>query len=1110
MADNVSITVDNIGDVLVDLTNPNRGAVSVGKQWNIAIKAPAIKKLFCSFGIKITKKVLLSIKDIEYPDAWVVQNSLFSILYNGEEVLFPRTKHLSISLIALNTPFQIELNTHAILDCKEKQEVPSTKFPVSFTLFMTDDDGSTIWNQKVSFMVVFCEVKSQLEVILEPVNSSLTFDSNLKTDEKIAQINFRNIASLDYFPNVDCKAIFEVRDHLTGQRVNEIYVMDADDKSITVTDLSRNSNSVFNVCANVPLMGNPIGKDKRIYDITISTEYCHSNQQKSAYQLPNVVGSFTLNRNTTKPQLGVILVDGQGAKEEEIIVSDGDTYRLRQVQFSTESDWGYYSILKICNEANFGVPGSGVIIKGFRCIPRIEDDSTVISFSRGKNMEDVFGSRQELESIFLLESHVDNSVQSVTIGFRENDIKTLYSLQGRKRIYQTTITFDVCFSYYELDIPVNFANLPESQEKTFHTTIEMPLFLSPSTQWLGIDFGTSAIVCRYNAQDIDLRKKKRELFKSQEDTYEIGVPYLSSNVILHNNRIRLDGSELLRDYSTSSVPDYQGLAVTLSPTSSEEDRNLDYILPCIKMLVGYEYIPNITQYKEFKYRQLSKDKINIEENELYFIDQNGDIIYSDLSDVNTVLSEVYQELFTYYVKESIDNLNTMNNIVLTTPNTFSPNHYVQLGKLIDGCFREYNIRNLKFISESDAVACFYLNNWNQINLAPNVKRDEFEIEMLKIEESILVFDMGAGTLDITFMVRSGTKNITVNGRMGISKAGNYLDGVLAGLLAKRVKQLEKIVNPTEINDINRLKAARALKELIKNELKPALGTPGATIIIQEKTFGGIGVHMDFTISVDDLVKDEEFNKYIYSCTGEVLKNFFEFYHLCNDDGRVLLDTVIVSGRSSKLPQIRQELVKVLDGYVGEDNYNMIDMSTVLPSDKSKTVVVEGAMAFASRDDLTITANNIMANYGVLYMDSFGTLKYQELLNPQVENPINATVRDGLVIKQYQTMDVELDLSGCMNNDENRKLRLVQTYSTHTLEDWSKGNREYITEMSSYMIPAHIYKEKVKLHIEVDENNALWLYMNGSVSPSMPPTRIDVNSELNKKSMWPVKAQMQKL
>ena len=270
------------------------------------------------------------------------------------------------------------------------------------------------------------------------------------------------------------------------------------------------------------------------------------------------------------------------------------------------------------------------------------------------------------------------------------------------------------------------------------------------------------------------------------------------------------------------------------------------------------------------------------------------------------------------------------------------------------------------------------------------------------------------------------------------------------------------------------------------------------------------MHMDFTISVDDLVKDEEFNKYIYSCTGEVLKNFFEFYHLCNDDGRVLLDTVIVSGRSSKLPQIRQELVKVLDGYVGEDNYNMIDMSTVLPSDKSKTVVVEGAMAFASRDDLTITANNIMANYGVLYMDSFGTLKYQELLNPQVENPINATVRDGLVIKQYQTMDVELDLSGCMNNDENRKLRLVQTYSTHTLEDWSKGNREYITEMSSYMIPAHIYKEKVKLHIEVDENNALWLYMNGSVSPSMPPTRIDVNSELNKKSMWPVKAQMQKL
>ena len=111
---------------------------------------------------------------------------------------------------------------------------------------------------------------------------------------------------------------------------------------------------------------------------------------------------------------------------------------------------------------------------------------------------------------------------------------------------------------------------------------------------------------------------------------------------------------------------------------------------------------------------------------------------------------------------------------------------------------------------------------------------------------------------------------------------------------------------------------------------------------------------------------------------------------------------------------------------------------------------------------------------------------------------------------YKTQDIKLDLSGCQNRmagvDSNNKkmLTLVQTYSVDTLSDWEKGLNDYITIMATYNIPTHIDRSCVALHLEVNNKNQMRLFMNKGFSQALAPALIDVNSELNKRSMWPVK------
>lgn len=1075
-----------LNDIIVDLGCKNANS-NIGK-WEINIEPPKRFWIFRKLGLNIKRKIRLYLGDIKADDLKIDANTLLYISLKNEEWAYGEKKDIDID--SLSVYFHVIINPLSILDCKHKQtENGDNRYPISFNICMEDcSTGRQINTIPVSVFIRLTK-KSVCPSISIRLNSTKTeYHSGLKNEE-IGILTISNDAKFNYNPYVTGKVKLLVYDTERNILVDNIYLKDADDDGyVNFGTLDSGKEKKYGIEANYPSIGNPASMSNKyeltaIYEDEKNTEFCRSKV------------NFVVERNSAKPQLLVSLQRNQ--QKESIYITNEETVKWddKVIDFSNEQD-----LLKHCfsfqlkNGCKNGLTDTGLIIEDVKCTPKLPILAKE-KFHGGKTLDDIFGFSQLSSSIL-----VAGEIKEFEVSFRQNDVVELFTCDGSNKDFNTNIEFIVSFKYWDCPNIQEAKNLPVSLQREFKFTVCMTLYQLPSVNWLAIDYGTSAIACRFAGETLHLRDKKLELWGVKEDPYENGTQYLSSNIIYRNNKtVDKSKSSLICDYEDKDdLPKYKSLAIALSPTVEQEDMNLGFILPCMKMLLGYDYIPNITQYEGYTYNHKSNG--NICEQELFLV-RDGRVIPSDLCKVNNVMYEVYKELFLYFVKDNIANPLQLNNIILTVPNTFSPNHFLQLRNIINESFKEYNIRNLKFISESDAVACYYYRNWATINRSQEVDRASF-MDSLRKEERVLIFDMGAGTLDLTYLIKKD-REIAVKGRMGISKAGNYLDGLLASIIAEKENNvLLKICDSSQITDSDHLLAARELKNMIKSKLKPILGMSKATLTLSKsnRAFNDIGMKNDVEVKVDDIVDNPIFQDYLKSCTTDILYNFFTFYNLINKkNARRCVDTVIISGRASKLSFIKEKVNSCFDGFTDSSCFKIIDMSTVMESDdKSKDVVVEGAMAYALQDDMKIKYDNIMANYGILYYDCYGDLKYTEILNPRKCKPVASKIIEGMNIKQYDTEETECDISGCNGND--RPLILLQSYSNNTLNEWKNGNREYITVMSEWRNLQGGTNSLIK--IKVDENNQLRLYINNAFTDNLAPSHIDVNSELNKKSMWP--------
>lgn len=444
-------------------------------------------------------------------------------------------------------------------------------------------------------------------------------------------------------------------------------------------------------------------------------------------------------------------------------------------------------------------------------------------------------------------------------------------------------------------------------------------------EWHALDFGTSAVVKikskDWAVQEIaDLKRKKQQLLldaypndeNKRLDTGEEDAPNLIASTLFvnpaadtnatsttgeneSNNQLK-DGEKRANEYLSSNL--------WFSPSS--EMPNPGDRLPCIKNLIGNKKLPHIKGISELA--------------------------------VNDIVNSAYKQLCQNYLyDEKIEGL------ILTVPNSFTPLHISRIREIVMEQISTLQKDKLKFISESDAVLWSYIKK----------TRDGIRTFKEKLQERgtnkerILIFDMGAGTLDISYAECTDTNyndkfncDIDIIAKIGVSKAGNYIDYLLGEIILQimgakgvspilwnkfsRALSISDNVAPTGYSD------KKKLRNYLRNTVKVMLGkdettplpavNPTATDEEKYKLFDDCeNYYILREITVGDILNHKLFKEYIDSCTNKLIKELAnkhgkEEYDLQKRDKKILVDTVILSGRTTSLPGIGKNLKVAIRNY----------------------------------------------------------------------------------------------------------------------------------------------------------------------------------------------------
>lgn len=673
-----------------------------------------------------------------------------------------------------------------------------------------------------------------------------------------------------------------------------------------------------------------------------------------------------------------------------------------------------------------------------------------------------------------------------------------------------------------------------SRFNKFQGVLRLPVSLPVSPYWLSVDFGTSALVAVAGTADntrlLDLKQVKERLIMECYPVKEVDGEDLAEPFRVDNSET--SGQGIISSYAAFNPQAIDGEAYSCDPTNNNYKQMplwfspssgmviAQYLLPCLKQIVAFRNLPRIFLRSEnagFKYR-----------------DENGNVItgWTDndeqptpLGQMPTVFKVVYNQMLRLFINTALHDSSVINalrlgrnpqfnKLVLTVPNTYTPLHTAMLRNLALGIFPNLWKEHLRFVSESDAVACYYiLNRRTFFSNMPNADLADAD------EERVLVYDMGAGTLDLTYFVRTrniqGTTLIDVQGKMGVSKAGDYLDYVIAEIIVEKLNRdsathtlFASLIDLKKTQSNVNLSANRKrFKDYVKTVVKPLLDDDTNPILpsfeIDNHTY-------DLSeITVGDIKKHTLFQDFIRDCTSDVLENFTRLY---GKDGQLAADVVIFSGRSTALNSIRNGVVNYFGGDtlyadILETKMHTAEEITTLTTtpnkDLLKTVVAKGAIAavtmFASRNSIYCLKNkSLYATYGAIAYYPEETI-WIPLIKAGTSPTRMVETAGGLV----GVFDVSTNQPNrSVNFDNVIKVVFVQSYSIDPQADISSNRLEKITELATFINPNdETYTGYLALSLRINEKGEFRFGIGAGELPTQPHN--DLNNESFRKSLWPV-------
>lgn len=484
-----------------------------------------------------------------------------------------------------------------------------------------------------------------------------------------------------------------------------------------------------------------------------------------------------------------------------------------------------------------------------------------------------------------------------------------------------------------------------------------------------LDLGTSGIVV---AMQVDDEIKLLEL-KDQD---------VANQRIEKHDTILSSVSILKKDSESGSV--YSELAPRKSDTYEKSAR----ILVPTKFIVGQSRIPFLNYNDEtLKLETVhafgSKDTLdmrltnNIKENEAI---------------IKTFISHLYSDVLRRFDR----NAEEIKKIIVTYPNTYTSETLEEVKCILKDNLGLKQPGQISFVPESDAVAAFYFNQ--------RIFNGGFPLE----KERVIIYDMGAGTLDLSLVefCRGNNNHHTVRilNKIGIPIAGNYLDYIIYNGLEKYITDKGKSYKGQLYLKEAVADFKRYIPEIIDDTLIGEL--QGELAVLDEEYLSS-----QFKIEIQKTkyceLLGKAFKDYIDVCSSTAIDTLVDGYK------DIMPNTIVFSGRASQLLHLKKSVndyIRILNPEIKED---FIMGRT---SDKGlKVCVAEGALRymdlFGENSPHKIENKNQYANVAVVYWGEskpgIFDVQVRYLLKPNDEDWNDAEIVKGTFCKDFHR-NVTLD------------------------------------------------------------------------------------------------------